>query len=53
MKLMNSSPIYQKLILNKVKFQKNDSIYGFINYKTKIDSSITKHFQGHFRTKIK
>lgn len=53
MKLMNSSPIYQKLILNKAKFQKNDSIYGFIKYKAKIDSSITKHFQGYFRTKIK
>ncbi len=53
MKLMNSSPTYQKLILNKAKFQKNDSIYGFIKYKTKIDSSVTKHFQGYFRTKIK
>jgi len=53
MKFINSSLIYQKLILNKFKFQKGDSIYGSIKYETKIDSSVIKHFQGYFRTKIK
>jgi len=53
MKFINSSLIYQKLILNKFKFQKGDSIYGSIKYEAKIDSSVIKHFQGYFRTKIK
>jgi hypothetical protein len=43
----------QKLTLNKVKFQKNDSIYGFIDYTTKLDSLVTKYFTGYFKTKIK
>lgn len=51
-KFINSTPIYMNLTLNKSKFKKNDSIYGFIKYKAKIDSSVTKHFQGYFRTKI-
>lgn len=52
-KFINSSPIYMNLTLNKLKFKRNDSIYGFIKYKTKIDSPVTKFFQGYFRTKIK
>ncbi|SMP04125.1 hypothetical protein SAMN06264346_101275 [Chryseobacterium profundimaris] len=51
-KFINSSPVYQKLTLNKSRFQTNDSIFGFIKYETKIDSSVTKHFQGYFKTKI-
>lgn len=52
-KFINSSPVYQNLTLDKSKFKRNDSIYGFIKYKTKIDSSVIKFFQGYFRTKIK
>lgn len=52
-KFINSSPVYQNLILNKWRFQRNDSIFGFIKYEAKIDSSVTKHFQGYFKTKIK
>ncbi|HAO07516.1 MAG TPA: hypothetical protein DCQ50_11085 [Chryseobacterium sp.] len=52
-KFINSYPVYQKLVLNKYPFQKNDSIYGFIDYETKLDSLVTKNFRGHFRTKIK
>lgn len=43
----------QKLILNKGNFKKNDSIYGFINYNTNLDSLVTKNFSGYFKTKIK
>lgn len=43
----------QKLILNKANFKKNDSIYGFIDYETRLDSLVTKNFRGYFRTKIK
>ncbi|WP_142723534.1 hypothetical protein [Chryseobacterium sp. ON_d1] len=42
----------QKLILNSNKFNKNDSIYGFLDYKCNIDSSIDKHFKGYFKTII-
>lgn len=52
-KFINSHPVYQKLVLNKYPFQKNDSIYGFIDYKTTIDSLVAKNFKGYFRTKIK
>lgn len=52
-KFIKSNPSYQKLVLNKAKFQKNDSIYGFIDYKTNIDSSVTKNFRGYFKTIIK
>lgn len=43
----------QKLVLNKANFQKNDSIYGFIDYSTNLDSLVTKNFRGYFKTKIK
>lgn len=43
----------QKLVLNSAKFQKNDSIYGFIDYNTSLDSLVTKNFKGYFKTKIK
>ncbi|MCW3160653.1 hypothetical protein [Chryseobacterium oryctis] len=52
-KFINSKPIYQKLVLNKSSFQKNDSIYGFINYKSNIDSTVIKIFRGYFKTIIK
>lgn len=42
----------QQLILNKNHFQKNDSIYGFINYYGAIDSLVGKHFRGYFKTII-
>lgn len=52
-KFSKTYPVYQKLVLNKAKFQKDDSIYGFIDYKTNIDSLVTKNFSGYFKTKIK
>lgn len=42
----------QKLTLNSNKFNKNDSIYGFIDYKCSIDSLVYKRFRGYFKTII-
>lgn len=52
-KFIETHPNSQKLILNSAKFQKNDSIYGFIDYNTDLDSLVTKNFKGYFKTKIK
>lgn len=52
-RFINSAPVRQKLILHKMSFQKNDSIYGFINYTTQIDSLVSKDIKGYFKTKIK
>lgn len=51
-KFIKTNPFHQKLTLNKAKFQKNDSIYGFIDYKTKVDS-FTKDFRGYFKIVVK
>lgn len=51
-KFIKSKVSKQKLILNTNRFNKNDSIYGFIDYKCKIDSLVYKHFRGYFKTKI-
>jgi len=52
-KFIKTHPNSQKLILNKAIFRKNDSIYGFIDYNTSLDSLVTKNFSGYFKTKIK
>jgi hypothetical protein len=52
-KFINSYPTHQKLILNKNKYLKNDSLYGFIDYQTNVDSLVAKNFKGYFRTVIK
>ncbi|GAA5091394.1 hypothetical protein GCM10023210_18740 [Chryseobacterium ginsengisoli] len=52
-KFIKTHPNSQKLVLNGTKFQKNDSIYGFIDYNTDLDSLVTKNFKGYFKTKIK
>ncbi len=52
-KFLKTSSNSQKLVLNKYKFQKNDSIYGFIDYNTNLDSLVIKNFRGYFKTKIK
>lgn len=51
-KFIKTSLIYQNLVLNKSHYQKNDSIYGYIEYNTKVNLFI-KDFRGYFRTKIK
>lgn len=51
-KLMKTKPVYQKLVLNKNSFQKNDTIYGFIDYNTKVEN-FTKDFRGYFRALVK
>lgn len=51
-KFIKTKPVYQKLILNKANFQKNDTIYGFINYNTKVER-FTKDFRGYFKAVIK
>ncbi|GAA4164478.1 hypothetical protein GCM10022217_35160 [Chryseobacterium ginsenosidimutans] len=51
-KFIKTRPVYQKLALNKSNFQKKDSIYGFIDYATKVDS-FTKIFRGYFKAIIK
>ncbi|MCJ8152819.1 hypothetical protein MKJ01_03445 [Chryseobacterium sp. SSA4.19] len=50
-KFIKTKPLHQKLVLNKADFLANDSIYGFIDYKTKVDS-FTKDFRGYFKTVI-
>jgi hypothetical protein len=52
-KFIETHPNSQKLILNKAIFRKNDSIYGFIDYNTSMDSLVTKNFSGYFKTKIR
>lgn len=52
-KFIPAKAIYQKLVLNKDKFKKNDSIYGFIDYKSLLDDDVKKTFRGYFRTLIK
>ncbi|MCP1301395.1 hypothetical protein NK356_19635 [Chryseobacterium sp. S0630] len=51
-KFIKSKVLEQKLTLNTNKFNKNDSIYGFIDYKCSIDSLVFKHFRGYFKIKI-
>ncbi len=52
-KFLKTYPNSQKLVLNQAKFKKNDSIYGFIDYNTNLDSLVTKNFRGYFKTTIK
>jgi len=52
-KFIPSKPISQKLLLHKSMYQKNDSIYGFINYHCLVDGDVEKHLKGYFRTIIK
>ncbi|NIF05775.1 hypothetical protein F3J23_09980 [Chryseobacterium sp. Tr-659] len=51
-KFIETHALNQKLILNGSKFNKNDSIYGFIDYKCSIDPLVDKHFKGYFKTLI-
>ncbi len=51
-KFIKSKVLSQKLTLNNNKFTKNDSIYGFIDYKCNIDSLVDKQFRGYFKTII-
>lgn len=52
-KFINSTPINQTLKLNKAVYQKNDSIYGFIDYRAIVDSAVGKSMRGYFKTIIK
>ncbi|MGO4708278.1 hypothetical protein AB4Y90_03990 [Chryseobacterium sp. 2TAF14] len=51
-KFMKTRPVYEKLVLNKAHFQKNDTVYGFINYNTKVEN-FTKDFRGYFKAVVK
>lgn len=51
-KYIKTRVVSQKLILNNSRFKKNDSIYGFVDYKCSIDSLVQKHFKGYFKTII-
>ncbi|MCY0976042.1 hypothetical protein PGH12_12855 [Chryseobacterium wangxinyae] len=51
-KFMKTKPVYQKLILNKYNFQKKDTVYGLINYNTKVEG-FTKDFRGYFKAIVK
>lgn len=48
--------IYQKLILSKIQYSENDSIYGYVDFKiekTDVDNFKSIHTgKGYFRTKI-
>ncbi|PXW14339.1 hypothetical protein C8D70_10741 [Chryseobacterium sp. CBTAP 102] len=52
LKFIKSKISEQKFVLNTNIFKKNDSIYGFVDYKCSIDSLVYKNFRGYFRTKI-
>ncbi len=49
---MKTKPVYQKLVLDNNSFQKNDTVYGFIDYNTKVEN-FTKDFRGYFKALIK
>ena len=51
-KFIKSNVLSQKLVLNKSNFTKNDSIYGFIDYRCNLESQVQKHFRGYFKTLI-
>jgi len=52
-KFFNSKPEYQVLNLDKSIYQKNDSIYGFIDYECVIGGgTLAKLMRGYFKTKI-
>lgn len=51
-KFIKTKPFYQKLVLSNATFQKNDTIYGFIDYNTKVEK-FTKDFRGYFTAVIK
>lgn len=51
-KFIKSNVLNQKLVLNKSNFNKNDSIYGFIDYRCNLESQVQKHFRGYFKTLI-
>ena len=42
----------EKLILNKLKYQKNDSVFGYINYTCQITPALSKNMKGYFRSKV-
>ena len=52
-KFIKAQVFSQKLILNNNKFNKNDSIYGYIDYMCTTDSLVDKRFKGYFKTIIK
>lgn len=53
-KFVNSKPEFQVLKLDKSEYQKNDSIYGFIDYECMIGGgTLAKMMRGYFKTKIK
>jgi len=51
-KYIKSKVSEQNLILNTNRFNKNDSIYGFIDYNCRVDNLVYKHFRGYFKTTI-
>lgn len=51
-KFINSVSKMQILKLNKTEFQKDDSIYGFIDYHATVDSVVGKNMHGYFKTKV-
>jgi len=51
-KFMKTKPVYQELVLDNNSFQKNDTVYGFIDYNTKVEN-FTKDFRGYFKAVIK
>lgn len=42
----------EKLILNKINYRRNDSIFGYFNYTCQITPALTKNMKGYFRSKV-
>ncbi|WP_056083298.1 hypothetical protein [Chryseobacterium sp. Leaf394] len=51
-KFIGAVPRYEILHLNKSDFQKNDSIFGYVNYSCVVKGGVSKSMQGYFKTKI-
>lgn len=52
MKFINAKPESQVLKLDKIEYQKNDSLYGFVDYQCIVEGGVIKSMRGYFKTKI-
>lgn len=51
-KFINAKPESQALRLDKINYQKNDSLFGFVDYQCNVKGGVIKSMRGYFKTKI-
>lgn len=51
-KFINAKPESQVLKLDKIDYQKNDSLFGFVDYQCNVKGGVVKSMQGYFKTRI-